>query len=208
VSVLIPSKKIALRWNGALQARLLQAPLEDFLRSHHQKCVLAGPTRVTDNLTSATIYFVEKAIAANVTERGGPLAVSQHPAVGQIACAASLGVASLIREPTCWRIAALVGTARLLAPYAGLDTGAHLAASATRIFSRSLTSFSHDMELLRISHAIAGVVENDDEPLAENAVHLMSQRLSAAPRHSPAEKTYAAALSYDLGGATFNSLTT
>ncbi|MDB6082886.1 MAG: hypothetical protein JWN43_767 [Gammaproteobacteria bacterium] len=143
-------------------------------------------------MASATIYFGENAITAYTAKSGGTLGASQHPAVGQIACAVSFGVATLIAEPTSWRIAALVGTARLLAPYAGIDAGAHLAAAAARNFSRSLTSYSHDLELLRISHAAAGAVDGDDGSLSDVA-SLMAQRLSALPAPASAEKTYATA---------------
>ena len=62
MTVLIPNKKVAARWNGALETRLRHAPLESFLRSKGRKWVLSGESRVTDNLACATIYFVDQAL--------------------------------------------------------------------------------------------------------------------------------------------------
>jgi hypothetical protein len=207
VTVLIPSKKIALRWNGALQARLRRAPLETFLQSRGQKCVLTGPTQVTDNLASATIYFVDRGLTA-YTEQRGPFPASRHRVVGQIACAVSRGLSSLILEPASWRIAGLIGTARLLAPHVGLDAAAHAAASAARDYSRNLGSFAPDMHLLQLSHGTCVAVESNDDALAANAAALILTCLVSMPCRAPAENKYAAAISYDLGGATFKSLTT
>jgi hypothetical protein len=207
VTVLIPSKKIALRWNGALQARLRRAPLETFLRSRGQKCVLTGPTQITDNLASATIFFVDKGLTAYNEERG-PFPASRYPVVGQIACAVSRGLSSFILEPASWRIAGLIGTARLLAPYIGLDAAARMAASAARDYSRNLGSFAQDMRLLQVSHGACVAVESNDEALAANTANLILKCLSSMPCRAPAENKYAAAISYDLGAATFKSLTT
>jgi hypothetical protein len=207
VTVLIPSKKIALRWNGALQARLRRAPLEAFLQSRGQKCVLTGPTQITDNLASATIYFVDQGLTAYSEERG-PLPASRHPVVGQIACAVSRGLSSLILEPASWRIAGLIGTARLLAPHVGLDAAARLAASAARDYSRSLGGFAPDMQLLQVSHGACVAVESNEDARAANTASLILKCLVSMPCRVPAETKYAAAISYDLGSAIFKSLTT
>jgi hypothetical protein len=207
VTVLIPSKKIALRWNGALKARLRRAPLEIFLQSRGQKCVLIGPTQITDNLASATIYFVDRGLTAYNEERE-PFPASRYPVVGQIACAVSRGLSSLILEPASWRIAGLIGTARLLAPHVGLDAAAHLAASAAREYSRSLGSFAQDMQLLQVSHGACAAVESNDEALAANTASLILKCLASMPCRAPAGNKYAAAISYDLGGTTSTSLTT
>jgi hypothetical protein len=207
VTVLIPSKKIALRWNGALQARLRRAPLETFLKSRGQKCVLTGPTQITDNLASATIYFVDRGLTAYNEERG-PFPASRHLVVGLIACAVSRGLSSLILEPASWRIAGLIGAARILAPQVGLDAAAHLAASAARDYSRSLGSFAQDMQLLQVSHGACVAVESNDDALAANAASLILTCLASVRCRVPAESKCAAGISYDLGGAIFKSLTT
>lgn len=207
MTVLIPSKKIALRWNGALQARLRRAPLETFLQSRGQKCVLIGPTQITDNLASATIYLVDKGLSA-YNEECGPFPASRYPVVGQIACAVSRGLSSLILEPASWRIAGLIGTARLLAPHVGLDAAARLAALAAREYNRSLGSFAQDMQLLQVSHGACAAVESNAEGLALNITILIRKCLASMPCRAPAENKYAAAISYDLGGAASKSLMT
>jgi hypothetical protein len=200
MAVLIPSKKIALRWNGALQARLRRAPLEIFLRSRGEKCALTGPTQITDNLASATIFFVGCGLTAH-QEKHGPLPASRYPVVGQLACAVSRGLASLILEPASWRIAGLVGTARLLAPYTGLAAAAHLAASAARDYGRSLGTCAQNMQLLQISHNASVAVETNEDAIATSTAGLILQCLSLMPCR-------AGILTYDSGGATCKSLTT
>ncbi|MDP9011703.1 MAG: hypothetical protein M3O41_03405 [Pseudomonadota bacterium] len=208
MTVLFPSKKIALRWNGALEARLRRAPLESFLQTRGLKCALSGPSQITDNLASAIIFLVDKGITAYGTDRG-PFPAARYAVVGQIACAVSRGLAALVLEPASWRIAGLVGTARLLAPFTGLDAAAHLAAAAARDYSRTLGTCAQDIQLLQVSHAASAAVESNDETLTAGAQSVILQCLSSMPCRIPAEKSKrAAALSYDVGGATFKSLTT
>jgi hypothetical protein len=208
VTVIIPSAKIAARWNGALQARLRHAPLEAFLRSRGQKWVLSGETRITDNLACATMFLVGAAVNAYTEERRGPLAAAQHPVVGQIACTVSSSLALLIQEPTLWRIAALVATARLLEKHIGLSAAAHAAAAAAREFSSTVGSGSHDAEVSRIGHAARGAAETNEEADTSNAVRLIVQRLSSITTHASVDAPDAAASSYEVEGATFSSSTT
>jgi hypothetical protein len=207
MSVVYPNEKIAARWAGALEARLRQASLENFLRSRGQKWVLTGDARVTDNLTCGCIYLVDGALNAYMLESRGTLTISQHPAVGLVACAVSQGLAMLIQEPSTWRIAALVSTARVLAPYSGLDAAAHIAAAAARDYSAAVSAGTQPAEVMHIGNAAAAAVESNDEERALHVMKLILRRLSSAVGGSPAD-VRAAALTFDLSGATINSSST
>jgi len=180
VTVLIPNKKVAARWNGALETRLRHAPLESFLRSRGRKWVLSGEARVSDNLACATIYFVDQALTACTPGGNGVLDAAHHAAVGQAACAVSHGLALLIQEANSWRIAALIGTARILAQHIGPDAAAHLSATCARDYAKGLKA-GLESGLLQISTVVAAAVESNNEALANKALHLISQRISPVP---------------------------
>jgi hypothetical protein len=177
VTVLIPNKKAAARWNGALQTRLRHAPLEAFLRSRDRKWTLSGEARVTDNLACATIYFVDQGPGACTPEGEGPLDDTHHAAVGQAACAVSHGLAVLIQEVNSWRIAALIATARVLAPHIGPDAAARLSATSARDYAKGLKT-GLEAGLLQISTVVAGAVESNNHALVAKAVQLISRRIS------------------------------
>jgi hypothetical protein len=198
VTVLTPNEKIAARWNGALQARLRQAPLEIFLRSRGQKWVLSGDTRITDNLACGTLYLLDGALNAFMVDCGGTLSNSQHTVVGQIVCAVSHGLSTLIRESNSWRIAALVATTRVLAPYSGLDTAAHIAAAAARDYSATLNAGSQTTDVVQIGSAAAVAVQSNDNERALRVVQLIVRRLSTPPV-AGISAAGVRALSYDLG---------
>ena len=209
MTVLIPSAAIQSRWNGALQARLRQAPLERFMRSRGQKWVSAGDSRITDNLACATIYFVGEALDAYARTHPEPLAGPQFLVVGHIACAVCDGLSTLVKETASWRIAALVATARLLAPYMSLDEAAHLAGSAARAYGASLDTTFRSIEGRQIGTCVAYAVTSNEDDHATNAVTLILLRLSAPPSAGMAPaRRLPSALAYDLGGATLKSSTT
>jgi hypothetical protein len=171
VAVLIPNAKVAARWNGALEARLRQAPIESFLRSRGQHYVASGDTRATDNLAAATLYLLERAIDCRL---------EQVSVVGLVACAVSDGLAALIRERSAWRTAALVGTARILSPSIGPAAAADLSAAAVREYSMSLGGPPKNLNLPNIRAAAARAVQSNDESHVVDAVCLMSKQLFAA----------------------------
>ena len=175
--VLVPSSKVAARWHGALEARLRQAPLEAFLRSRGQPFATSGETRVTDNIASAAVYFFE---LARCSRLDGASAV-----VGPLVCAVSDGLAALVREPNAWRVAALIATARLLAPAIGLGAAADLSASAVRDYSMSLGGVPLELALPQIRAAVAAAVQGNDELQVTSAVGQMTELLFAS-RHRPA----------------------
>jgi hypothetical protein len=193
VTILIPNAKISSRWNGALQSRLRQAPLEQFLRSRGLKWMTTGETRITDNLASATIYFVGEAINACAEQSPLVLAPLVHPVVGQSACVVSSALALLIHEPNYWRTGSLVATARLLEKFIGLSAAAHLAAAAARDYSLDVSNGTVDARTLLIGRAARTAVESNAEADSAHTIRLIMQRLLAAPAkpipvHAPAAR--------------------
>ena len=184
VTVIIPSAKIASRWNGALQARLRFSPLERFLRSRGQKWSASGNTRITDNLACATIHLIGESLRAGDAQTPTTLCVSQYSTVGEVACAVSSSLAALILEPAYWRSAALVATARLLEKQIGLSAAAHAAAAAARAYGGDADS-SQNAAALHIGQAARSAVESNADADAEHAVWLITQRLSPLQLGSP-----------------------
>ncbi|HLZ97651.1 MAG TPA: hypothetical protein VKP66_06845 [Steroidobacteraceae bacterium] len=150
--------------------------------------MLSGEARISDNLACATIYFVDQALKACTPDGDGLLDASHHAAVGQAACAVSHGLALLIQEPNSWRIAALIGTARILTPHIGPDASAHLSATCARDYAKGL-KMGLESGLLRISTVAAEAVEGNNHARAGEAVELISQRISPVPAGSPARRT-------------------
>lgn len=163
-----------------------QAPLEAFLLSRGQPCALSGETRITDNLAAATVYLLQRAIDTRL-ERAA--------AVGPLVCAVSDGLAALIREPSAWRIAALVATARVLAPAIGLGAAADLSAAAVREYSMSLGGRPINPALPEIRAAAARAVRSNDERQVVDALLMISTLLFAAPAALPADEPQAASSS-------------
>lgn len=176
--VLVPNSKVAARWHGALEARLRQAPLEAFLRSRGQPYVLSGETRVTDNIAAAAVYFIQRARGNRLD---GAVAVT-----GPLVCAVSDGLAALVREPNAWRIAALIATARVLAPAMGLAAAADVSASAVRDYSMSLGGVPLDPRLPQIRAAAAAAVRGNAEPQVAFALRQMTDLLFAPPQYAAA----------------------
>ena len=209
MTVITPNAKILARWNGALEARLRHAPLEAFLRSHGQKWASTGETRVTDNLACATIYVVGAALLQDGGAPPAALTVAQQSAVGQIACATSSALALLIQEPTHWRTAALVGTARILERHLGLSAAARAAAAAAREYHSAVSNGLLDPAILDLGHAVRSAVESNDGTAVAAAVQSIVQRLASLPPAAPAAASpEAPALSFGSGAVALVSSTT
>lgn len=144
------------------------SPLEAFLRSRGLPCAPAGDTRITDDLATATVYLLQRAL----DDRLGRAA-----AVGPLVCAVSDGLAALIREPCAWRIAALIAAARVLSPGMGLGAAADLSATAVREYSMSLGGPPSHPSLPRIRAAAARAVRSNDERVVLEALGLMMTHL-------------------------------
>jgi hypothetical protein len=187
VTVIVPNARVAARWNGALEMRLRHAPLEAFLRSRGRKWVAAGEARISDNIASATIFLVESALAL----RQEAPEKAHHRVVARLGCAVSMGLCSQIREPTAWRIGALIAAARLLAPHVGLDAAAQLAAAAARDFNKRLSAGSQDAEMLHLSMLAGGVIAANDAALYDELVLFMAGQLDLAQRADQAQSAAA-----------------
>ncbi len=185
MALIIPNAKISSRWSGALELRLRHSPLEAFLRSRGLKWAVSGQVRITDNLACATIYLVGKALDASPGGRAALLQPGRHPAVGQVACAASSSLALLIQEPASWRTAALVATTRLLEKGIGLSAAARLAAAAARDYHAMVGNGSQEAGVLQIGHAVRHAVDANDPVLEEGAVALIRARVASIPSTLP-----------------------
>ena len=184
MTVLNPSAKAAARWNGALAARLRHAPLETFIRSQDQKWVLSGESRVTDNLACATLYFMQAAVNSCPAGEGFGVA-SRQTELGQLTCTVSHGLATLIQERASWRIAALVATARVLAPHIGIDAAAHAAAAAARAHTKCFGA-AVETALSQVSTLVIGAVESNHPAVFKRAVLLIAGRLTPPAARLPA----------------------
>jgi hypothetical protein len=125
-------------WKGALQARLIRAPLEQFLASNQAK-IAQGGSRDSDNLARATVLMVEGGLREYFDGRAEGLADTQHASIGRLACLVTRTLAAAISQPDVWRIPALLSAAQLLTPWIGLNAAAYASASAIHRYSISLT---------------------------------------------------------------------
>lgn len=132
--LIYPSHAKTGHWNGALQARLSGAPLEQFLATTHMK-IAYGRSRDCDNLVRATVFMVDLGLTDYFSCRAEGLAESQHGSIGRLACVVSRTLAVLILQPEAWRIPALLGTTQLLTPWIGLNAAAGASASSTHEFT-------------------------------------------------------------------------
>jgi len=150
--------------------------------------VPAGEGRITDNLVCATLYFLEPALNGRGHQDQVAFDRESRSAAGEMTCAVSHGLAALIQEPGSWRIAALVGTARLLAPHVGLDAAAHLAASSARDYAKRVKA-GLEAGLAQVGTLAAGAVESNDEALANRLGQLIADRLFIVPPVSVARRS-------------------
>ena len=139
MGIVYPSKNVARRWEGALQARLRRAPLERFLSGRGIAPAPRGISQDSDDLVRATVLIVEAALALHVVDRVKGLVFAQRGVVGHVACLVSRALSEQIAQPDAWRIVALVSTARLLSPWIGLNAAAIASASSARQFQKQVT---------------------------------------------------------------------
>jgi hypothetical protein len=170
MTIVFPSEAIARRWNGALQARLRRAPLEEFLRARSLTPAAAGIAQDTDDVIRATVHLVEEGLGLYFRDCKEELSRSQFAFVGYLACGISHSLSTLILQPSAWRIASLVGSARLLSPWIGTNSGALHAAKIVREYE---TTHLHTPS--RFDAYVAGCVSDALSVKAAEAV----QRFSA-----------------------------
>jgi hypothetical protein len=177
MGIVYPSKAVAARWNGALQARLRRAPLEMFLRGRSLIPAPAGASQDNDNLVRATIVIVEAGLTLHLRDHEEGLTVAHRPVVGHVASLVSLALAQQISEPDVWRNVALVSTGRLLAPSMGLSQAAPVAASAVRQFQQEIMSGASPSDW-RIMNSACEAVSCNDGAAFGNAASTIAARLS------------------------------
>lgn len=134
MAIVFPDETIAQHWNGALQASLKRAPLEEFLRCRGLKVAPRGSARDSDNISRATLFILASAVGFRAAERQA-LSAPQFAFIGQATCSVCDGLASLIGEPRSWRVAALVSTTQLMPRNLRLFAAASVGAIAAREFA-------------------------------------------------------------------------
>ena len=190
MAIITPRPEIAKRWHGALSARLRRAPLERFLVSHGLPGAASGAAQDTDDIARAAIYVVTACL--DDSEQLG-LSSSQRWGIALATCVLCEAIASGIGEDSCWRIAALVSIARLLAPQSDLTDSARFAATVVRAYERQAFTIISvgDIERLQIllhgsplgapawgataSEAVAGCLRLSECSLIESEIDEIAQ---------------------------------
>ena len=180
MGIVYPSKAVARRWDGALQARLRRAPLETFLRARSVVPAPAGPSQDTDNLVRATVLIVEAAIGPYLAVGADGLALPEQSAVGFATCLVSLALAQQFSEAENWRVVALVSAAKLLSPWVGLNAAAMVAAAAARQFQQEVHKGISPLDWRVMRSACAAVTWNSADEMANAAVAIVA-RVNAEP---------------------------
>jgi hypothetical protein len=175
MGIVYPSKAVSARWDGALKARLRRAPLEAFLRGRSLAPAPAGASQDTDNLVRATVAVVEAGLALYFSDKKEGLAFNQRPIVGYLASLVSLALAQHITESDVWRNVALVSTARLLAPWMGLNSAAPAAASAVRQFQQDIMNGASPSDWRIMNSAWEAVSSNDDAAIGSAALNIAAR---------------------------------
>lgn len=176
--IVFPSEAIARRWDGALQARLRRAPLENFLKRRGIAPAPSGIAQDSDNLVRATVSLVETEIARYFEARDEILTFSHRALVGHVACLVNRELAELILQPEAWRIAALVSTARLLSPWIGLNAAALASASSVRRFQRERAQTTCSIDA-RVSQTVLATVAEDNPAARAEIAASIAMRLSS-----------------------------
>src|SRR5579862_1088697 len=132
MAILFPSEAISRRWNGALQARLRRAPLEEFLRAQGLALAPPGAAQDSDNLVRASGFMLDAGVRQYLHDRQEILSPAQQTVAGHVACLISRVLAQVIGEPAAWRTVALVSTARVLSTWIGLNAAAMASAASVR----------------------------------------------------------------------------
>jgi hypothetical protein len=127
MSLIFPRVDIARRWDGALDRRLRQSPLDEFLTSRHMGLAPSGPERISENLSRATIYLVNR-----ICPEPDAAVVPADSIVADVACAVCHGLAEAIEEVSEWRVAALLSACHLLTPRWGKMSAATMAADSVQ----------------------------------------------------------------------------
>jgi hypothetical protein len=174
MSVVKPSAAIEQRWRGALEASVQQAPLELFLRSRLLEVSSAGASRHSDNVTTATLYFLQAGIDSYRCATKRTLHAAHYPVLGRAACLLSKSLADVIAQPACWRVAALRSIAQLLTPWMGLNDAAYTSAQMCRELDASLNSLELVDQFL--CHDAGTALSLNDQTFVQNVSSQLAAR--------------------------------
>src|SRR5665213_1329148 len=137
MALIYPSEKVARHWDGALRTRLRRAPLEYFLNAQGFARLPPGSLQVSDNLVRATVFLMQESLSKHCCSLGQSPHDHEHSAIGHTACLVSRAAATVIGEPSEWRVAALQSTSHLLRPHLSPTAAAVAAASLVRLHEAS-----------------------------------------------------------------------
>jgi hypothetical protein len=178
MSLVRPNKDIERRWNGALKASLAQAPLESFLRAN---LLEVNPAAHSDNIAQAVVYLASKAIELHLAKTDHGLEEAQHSVLADNACQMAGLLATGIAQPSCWRAAALISTARLLRPWIGFQAAAISSASLVNSFAESQSSRRSTSEQ-SAGWLLTRILQLEESDMAATVAEYLATRLSRA-RH-------------------------
>jgi hypothetical protein len=178
MGIVYPSKAVAARWEGALQARLRRAPLEAFLRERSLGPAPAGRSQDTDNLARASVAIVAAGLDLYFHQREDRLAYNQRRVVAHVACLVSLTLAQLISEPELWRNPALVSSAKVLSPWIGLNAAAVVSTTVAREFQKEVATGMSPLDW-RISKSACEAVSSNKSTSMSRAAWNIAARLNA-----------------------------
>jgi hypothetical protein len=184
MGLVYPNESKTRHWDGALQARLKRAPLEEFLRASSLQ-IANGADRNSDNLVRATVYLVEGGLTVYFQGREDGLAESQHATIGRLACLTTCAVARLTGEPAAWRIPALLSTAQLLRPWIGLQAAACASASFIRQHSAALQNAPAPEDIMINAAVSTAVKHNDHGAILAVADMIATSLLTATATYHP-----------------------
>jgi hypothetical protein len=193
MAIVFPAERIAQHWNGALEASLKRAPLEEFLRRHALKVAPPGATRNSDNISRAALYIMTAVLRRRSSEKNS--LESQRDTLGQLTCCLCESLATLIGEPRSWRVAALTSTAQLIAPGFCSLAAASAAASAARDFTNRTRGA---VSLQRLTTLTAEAVSRNSALVLLQLIGHLSQLLAAARPRTPSLTRHAAKLEPSL----------
>jgi len=181
MGIIYPSKAVARRWDGALQARLRRAPLESFLRARGIAPAPRGLSQDNDDLVRATVLIVETGLALYFADRQERLAFRQRSVVGHVACLVSRALVDQISQPDAWRIVALVSTARLLSPSIGLNAAAMASATAARQFQKEVVRGISPLDWRIMQSACDALYGNGPDAMRKSSANIAARLNADAP---------------------------
>jgi hypothetical protein len=184
MGIVYPSKNVALRWEGALKARLRRVPLEKFLRARALTPAPAGISQDSDNLVRAAVLILEEGLERHFAQPDPQFALHQQASAALAACVVSVALAQEFSKPETWRTVALMSAAQSLSPFVGLNAAAFLAAAAARQFKKEISEGLSPLDWRIMKFAVEAV--RGEDAMMTRAATSIAARIDA-PSLSAAE---------------------